>query len=98
MGFGQIVFSLCSLLWDLGEVPVLATPGLGPWGLFPITQVWDSPLDMYSVASVLLFGAEIVPVTGESEKLGQCRVMDRMIPEVRVTGSAALVCILLLPF
>lgn len=98
MGFGQIVFSLCCLLWDLGEVPVLATPGLRPWGLFLITQVWDLPPDMYRVASVLLFGAEIVSVVGESEKLGQCGVTDRMTPEGRVTGSAAPVCILLLPF
>lgn len=32
--------SVRSLLWDLGEVPVLAAPGLAPWGLFLIPWAW----------------------------------------------------------
>ena len=97
MGFGKVVFSLRSLLSDLGEVLVLATLGLGPWDLFPMTQVWQLPQICPARASVLPFRAEIVLVMGKLEKLGQWQGDGQGDPGGEGNWVGCLVCALLLP-
>lgn len=69
-GLWQVVFSLLSLLWDLGEVLVLATLGLGPWGVSDDMGL-GFVTSMSSVCHCSAVPHRNVPVTGELEKLGQ---------------------------